>query len=62
MRSQKTSEEIFQKFNAAVGAEFIQRIREASELARSKKKPDYPADQRPAVIIGQLRRVLARPR
>ncbi|MGO7135685.1 helicase-related protein [Rhizobium leguminosarum] len=60
MRSQKISEEIAEKFNAAVGDEFIQRIRDASELARSKKKPDYPADQRPAVIIGELRRVLAR--
>lgn len=60
MRSQRISEEIAQKFNAAVDDEFIQRIRGASELARRKKKPDYPENQRPAVIIGELRRVLAR--
>ncbi|UWU19532.1 helicase-related protein (plasmid) [Rhizobium sullae] len=60
MRGQKISEEIAKNFNVAVGDEFIVRIRAASELARSKKKPVYPPDQRPAVMIGELRRILAR--
>lgn len=60
MCSQKISEEIARKFNATVGDEFIQRIRDASELARGEKNPNYPSDQRPAAIIGELRRILAR--
>lgn len=60
MRVQPISREISEKFNAAVGDDFIERIREASELARNNKKPDYPSDQRPAAIIGELRRILAR--
>lgn len=60
MRSQSISKEISEKFNDAIGDEFILRIREASELARNKKSPDYPPDQRPAAIIGELRRILAR--
>jgi len=60
MRNQPISKEISQKFNDAIGDEFILRIREASELARSKKSPDYPPDQRPAAMIGELRRILAR--
>lgn len=60
IRYQKISEEIAKNFNAAVGDEFIDRIRAAAELARSKKKPSYPPDQRPATIIGELRRLLAR--
>ncbi len=60
MRGQKISAEIARDFNAAVGDEFIRRIRDASELAKNRKKPDYPADQRPAAIIGELRRILAR--
>ena len=60
MRGQKISEEISENFNAAVGDEFIERIRAAAELARSKRNPDYPADQRPASMIGELRRILAR--
>ncbi len=60
IRTQKISEEISKNFNAAVGDEFIQRIRAAAELARSKKNPNYPVDQRPASIIGELRRILAR--
>ncbi|BBB08944.1 helicase-related protein [Sphingopyxis sp. EG6] len=60
MRSQSISKEISEKFNDAIGDDFIQRIRAASELARNKKSPDYPPDQRPASIIGELRRILAR--
>lgn len=60
MRSQSISKEISEKFNEAIGDDFIQRIRAASELARNKKSPDYPPDQRPASIIGELRRILAR--
>lgn len=60
MRSKSISKEISKKFNAAVGDDFIERIREAAELARNQKKPDYPSDQRPAAIIGELRRILAR--
>lgn len=60
MRNQPISKEISQTFNNAIGDEFILRIREASELARRKKSPDYPPDQRPAAIIGELRRILAR--
>ncbi|WP_223565009.1 DEAD/DEAH box helicase [Agrobacterium tumefaciens] len=56
---QKISEQISKNFNAAVGDEFIERIRAAAELARSKKNPNYPPDQRPAVMIGELRRILA---
>ncbi|WP_318765058.1 helicase-related protein [Agrobacterium fabrum] len=60
IRYQKISEQISKNFNAAVGDEFIERIRAAAELARSKKNPNYPPDQRPAVMIGELRRILAR--
>lgn len=60
MRGQSISKEISEKFNAAIGDEFILRIREAAELARHKKSPDYPPHQRPAAIIGELRRIMAR--
>lgn len=60
IRSQSISKEISEKFNEAIGDAFILRIREAAELARNKKSPDYPPDQRPAAIIGELRRILAR--
>ncbi|NKN09572.1 DEAD/DEAH box helicase [Rhizobium laguerreae] len=60
IRYQKISEQISKNFNAAVGDEFIERIRAAAELARSKKNPNYPPDQRPAAMIGELRRILAR--
>lgn len=60
MRSQKISKEISSKFNEAVSDDFIQRIRASSELARSRKYPDYPDGQRPAAMIGELRRILAR--
>ncbi|MER9223225.1 DEAD/DEAH box helicase [Mesorhizobium sp. M0644] len=60
IRNQPISEEIAQQFNAAIGDDFIQRIREAAELARSRNSPDYPPDHRPATMIGQLRRILAR--
>lgn len=60
IRHQKISEEISKNFNAAVGDEFIHRIRAAAELARSKKSPNYPPNQRPAAMIGELRRILAR--
>ncbi|MBX5177308.1 DEAD/DEAH box helicase [Rhizobium lentis] len=60
IRYQKISEQISKNFNAAVGDEFIERIRTAAELARSKKNPNYPPDQRPAAMIGELRRILAR--
>jgi len=60
MRSQPISKEISEQFNGAVKCDFIKRIREASELARNKKRPDYTTGQRPAEIIGELRRILAR--
>ncbi|BCH19660.1 helicase-related protein [Mesorhizobium sp. L-2-11] len=60
MCTQPISGEIARKFNAAVQDDFIQRIRNASELARSRRNPDYPRDQRPAAMIGELRRILAR--
>jgi len=56
----KISKEIALEFNRAVSDTFIDRIRAASDLARSRKKPNYPADQRPAAIIGELRRILAK--
>lgn len=59
VRTQPISKEISQQFNDAIDDEFILRIREASQLARSKG-PDYPSDQRPAALIGELRRILAR--
>lgn len=60
MRQKPISKEIAQRFNDAVGDDVIQRIRDASELARSRKHPEYPLNLRPAAIIGELRRVLAR--
>lgn len=60
MGSQKISSDIKQRFNDAVDEKFIQRIRDASELARDFNAPKYPTDQRPASIIGELRRILAR--
>ena len=60
MRQQPISKEIAGEFNKKIGDDFIQRIREASEMARRRKNPGYPADQRPAIIIGELRRILAK--
>ncbi|WP_323799138.1 C-terminal helicase domain-containing protein [Parasphingorhabdus sp.] len=60
MRQQPISKEIAGEFNKKIGDDFIQRIREASEMARRRKNPAYPADQRPATIIGELRRILAK--
>ncbi|WP_210243213.1 helicase-related protein [Mesorhizobium sp. B2-6-5] len=60
IRNQPISKEIAKQFNNAIGDDFIQRIREAAELARSRKSPDYPPDHRPATMIGELRRILAR--
>ena len=60
MREQSISPDINRKFNEVVGDEFIRRIRESSELARAYKTPKYPSDQRPASLIGELRRTLAK--
>lgn len=60
MRLQHISEDIRSAFVSAVGPEILGRIREAAELARTRAKPNYPDDQRPARLIGELRRMLAR--
>ena len=60
MRDQSISNDITKQFNDAIDNDFICRIREAAELARSRKNPDYPPEQRPAAMIGELRRILAR--
>lgn len=60
MREQPISNDIAKQFNEAIDDDFIYRIREAAELARIKKNPEYLPGQRPAAIIGELRRILAR--
>jgi hypothetical protein len=59
MREQLISPDIAGKFNGAVGDDLIQRIRNASDLALSRPHPDYLHNERPTVLIGELRRILA---
>lgn len=60
IRSERISRDIADKFNGVVDDTFIERIREAADLARRHKHPNYPDDQRPAAMIGELRRMLAK--
>lgn len=60
IREQDISADITQLFNAAVDDGLIERIRTAAEIARSRQNPHYSPDQRPAALIGELRRILAR--
>lgn len=60
IRSERISRDIADKFNRVVDDTFIERIREAADLARRHKHPNYPDDQRPAAMIGELRRMLAK--
>ncbi|WP_371056429.1 DEAD/DEAH box helicase [Rhodosalinus sp. K401] len=56
----RISQDIADTFNQVVDDTFIERIRGAADLARRHKHPPYPNDQRPAVMIGELRRMLAK--
>lgn len=60
IRNEQISRDIADKFNRVVDDAFIERIREAADLARRHKHPHYPDDQRPAAMIGELRRMLAK--
>ncbi|UWU28859.1 helicase-related protein [Rhizobium sp. WSM1274] len=59
-RRDDISQTIRSAFVNAVGPEILGRIREAADLARTRVKPDYRDDLRPARLIGELRRTLAR--
>jgi len=61
IRSQSSfSKEIAREFNRVVDDAFIERIRAAADIARRQKHPAYPDDMRPAAMIGELRRTLAK--
>ncbi|WP_417463169.1 C-terminal helicase domain-containing protein [Kordiimonas sp.] len=60
IRGERISQDIADKFNRVVDDKFIERLREAADLARRHKHPTYPDDQRPAAMIGELRRMLAK--
>ncbi len=47
-------------FNAVVGDDIIDLIRESSDFRRHDPSPDYPVHLRPGPVIGDLRRRLAR--
>ncbi|WP_244496982.1 MULTISPECIES: C-terminal helicase domain-containing protein [unclassified Ensifer] len=59
-RRDDISQTIRTAFVNAVSPEILGRIREAAALARTRVKPDYRDDLRPARLIGELRRILAR--